>query len=416
MKNRLLSGFPIVLVLAVFSGMSATHAGSKQSATSTALPTLAKETVFSSPAQESVALPMDVLANAPYVHVMVNGRGPFKFEVDTGSQTSPFASELAGALGLDPRATDNSQTARITLAKDLSVDVPADFATWAPLWSLIGKHTYGDLGYPVLRHFVVEFDYAGSRLVLHDPATYRYTGPGTVFPASLEMGYDPQIAGEIAVPGMPAIPVRFTLDTGAGGTVISAPLVESYDLLTRVARKIPNPPNAPLVDGVNGRVFQTTTARIDAIRLGPYTISSPLVALSADRQGPFAMKDWGINLGGNILRRFKVIIDYPHNQVILEPNGNLRDPFPADASGLVLSAVGPEMRTIRVHGVVPGSPAERSGIKPGDVILSIDGKSTDKYALWQIQDLLKESGKTRLLKIRRGHATRSVRIELRALA
>jgi C-terminal processing protease CtpA/Prc len=65
--------------------------------------------------------------------------------------------------------------------------------------------------------------------------------------------------------------------------------------------------------------------------------------------------------------------------------------------------------------VVEGSPADKSGIREGDVISAIDGESTDKYALWQIQDLLKDSGQTRRLTIDRHGEKMVVTLRLQAL-
>jgi hypothetical protein len=49
-----------------------------------------------------------------------------------------------------------------------------------------------------------------------------------------------------------------------------------------------------------------------------------------------------------------VIIDYPRRKLILEPNSHFADPFPADATGLVLRAEGSDFKTVVVQGVVSG--------------------------------------------------------------
>lgn len=362
----------------------------------------------------SIRVPMAVRANGPYVEVKANGRGPFVFEVDTGSLTSPLSSELAKEMGLKGPHSGN-RSVQIGLRNDFSVPMPLDFASFAGLWPLTGRRIYGDLGYSILKHFVVEFDYERGYLTLYDPSKYEYSGTGSVFPASLEMGYDPQIEGKLLIRSGLEIPVRFTLDTGAGGTVVSNPIVKAHNLFRTVTAKVPNAGKSK-VDGVNGMVFETTTARIDAIILGNLVVDHPLVALSADTDGPFAGNDIGVNLGGNVLRRFKVIVDYPRSRVILEPNSHLHDPFAADASGLVLEADGPQFKRVLVHGVVPGSPAEKGGLQEGDVIIAIDGESTDNFALWQIQDLLKESGQTKKLTIHRRDQTMVVTLKLQSLA
>jgi len=317
-------------------------------------------------------------------------------------------------MGVTESDSSEGRSVRIGLAEGVDVSLPVDLASFAGVWPLTGRRIYGDLGYGILKHFVVEFDYEHEYLTLYDPEKYHYSGSGAVFPVSLEMGYDPQIEGKLIIGSGLEIPVRFTLDTGAGGTVVSAPIVQEHNLMKVISARIASA-GKPRVDGVDGLIFESTGARIDAIQLGNLVIGHPLVALSTDTGGPFAMKDIGVNLGGNILRRFKVIVDYPGNRVILEPNSHFHDPFPADASGLALEADGPQFKRIRVHGVIPGSPADQGGVKEGDVITAIDGETTDKYALWQIQDLLKESGQNRRLTILRRGQTMVVTLKLQSL-
>jgi PDZ domain-containing protein len=361
-------------------------------------------------------LPMQVLANAPYVDATMNGRGPFTFEIDTGSMNSPLARELAEEMGFDPRpAVRTGQAVAVSLGA-VALPIRASFASFANLWGLPGRRVYGDIGFNALKNLVVELDYARRTFLVHDPARFVYHGRGAVFPATLEAGYDPQIEGELRVSGLPPIRTRFTLDTGAGGTVISAPIVDRYRLADHASGIVPQPHSAPLADGVNGAVFETVTARIEGIRLGPYAIERPLVALSRDTQGWFAGETVGVNLGGNVLRRFTVIVDYPNTRVILEPNEHIEDPFLSDASGLVLTTGDGDFHTFVLHGVVPESPAAAAGCREGDVIVAINGEPAARYALWQVQDLLREAPRTRRLTIRRGDATVTLEIRLRPLA
>src|SRR5438309_3713000 len=45
-------------------------------------------------------MPFELLANAVFLPLRVNGRGPYLFSLDTGSSNSVIASEVAGELGL----------------------------------------------------------------------------------------------------------------------------------------------------------------------------------------------------------------------------------------------------------------------------------------------------------------------------
>jgi carboxyl-terminal processing protease len=58
-----------------------------------------------------------------------------------------------------------------------------------------------------------------------------------------------------------------------------------------------------------------------------------------------------------------------------------------------------------VIAAVPGSPAAKAGLERGDFIEKIDGRPTQKLAVWQIRNLLR-TGKTVALQILRGGQTR----------
>jgi hypothetical protein len=381
---------------------------------------------FSFPAgKNAVQVPFELLANAVFVSTEVNGKGPFLFAIDTGSAGSVFASELVQELGVQPRGEAQGMGAGANykmgvVRGKIEFDLPgglklstddANTVSMAGLWPLIGKRIYGDIGYDVLKDLVVEFDYEKKLVTFEAPIDYHYAGKGRVLDATLWMNYDPQISGTFAGVGMKAVSTPFTIDTGAGGTIITTPLVKANSLLKAGTDKIPSPSH-----GVGGGESNDEVSRIESISLGPYKIRQPLVALSQDTAGSLAMENMGINLGGNILRRFTVIIDYPHGTVILEPNSHFADPFLADASGLVLKAEGSNFRTVVVQGVVSGSPAASAGLQENDEISTVDGEPAGKYALWELQDLLKNAGRRLKLTMKRGTRSFVCEIVLRSLA
>lgn len=370
------------------------------------------------PANRSfVRFPFQLLANAVFIPVTVNGKGPFLFYVDTGASDAIVASEFAAELNLHVKGMGSSMgagsdsyemgnvagTVDFGLPGGLSVStVQAVTISMAGTWPTIGQRVYGNIGREVLRHFVVEFDYEHQMITFYDPAQYRYTGSGMRFPAG--------VRGQVIVPGAAPIASQMSIDTGAGGTIITAPIVAKHHLLTKIKRKIPSPSH-----GVGNGVSDDVVGRVTQLRVGRYALDGPLLALSQDTQGSLA-HDSFVNVGGNLLRRFTLTIDYPHKEVILAPNSHFSDPFLSDASGLVLEASGSDLRTFVVKGIVDGSPAEVSGIKTGDTIVEIDGRPATAVALWELQDLLKESGATRSLMVKRGANTLTIRISLRALA
>lgn len=367
---------------------------------------------------------MEILANGVFVFARVNGSGPFLFEIDTGSYDAAFASELTDELGLRPQGEMSGMGAgsthkmgaihgkiEFTLAGGLKLST--DGATAVPmagLWPLLGRRMYGDIGYDALKDLVVRFDYEKRMVTFFSPAAYEHQRQGQRLPARLFMQYDPQIAGAFTLYGQAPVPARFTIDTGAGGTIITTPLVKAHHLLETLSERIPSPSH-----GVGNGESNDVVGRIQGIHLGIYELKRPLVALSQDATGSLTLQGLGVNLGGNILRRFTVTIDYPHRIVVLEPNSHFLDPFLADASGLVLKAEGSDFKTFVVRGVVTGSPAAKAGLREGDIITAIDGTPADKYVLWQVQDLLKNSGHLLRLTIKRGARSFACELILRGL-
>lgn len=372
----------------------------------------------------SVQIPFDLLANAVYFPVQVNGSGPYLFALDTGSMNSVVASEVSQELGIvtgarflstgagsDSNAASKIESIAFTFPDGLvRSTTQAAAISMAGLWPLIGRRFYGDIGYDVIEPFVVELDYGQRVLTLHDPETYSYNGRGTTLSFELFGHYDPQLNGELIVPGQRAIPVRFTVDTGAGGTILSTPLVDKYRLLEAVGRTV-----ATQDEGVGGAEPIEVAARVSALRIGPYVIEAPVVALSRDTMGSLSSETISVNLGGNILRRFTVIIDYGRNHLTLEPNQHLNDPFEYDASGLLITATGEDFRTFVIRRVIPHSAADEGGLMKGDRIIVVDGTPAKDFTLWQLQDRLKKSGDTVTITIERENATLEKTLALRAL-
>jgi len=111
------------------------------------------------------------------------------------------------------------------------------------------------------------------------------------------------------------------------------------------------------------------------------------------------------NLGMRVLERFRVFFDEPGGRLILEPGDGVGDAFAANSTGLVLRPWTPGGDAIEIADVWTGSPAARSGIRPGDRLLSIDGRAVGALPLREVVDLLESPPGTRLeVVVARGEA------------
>ena len=102
------------------------------------------------------------------------------------------------------------------------------------------------------------------------------------------------------------------------------------------------------------------------------------------------------NLGMRVLERFRVFIDEPGGQLILEPGDGARGAFAANTTGLVLRPWAPGADAIEIADVWAGSPAARLGIQAGDRLVSLNGRPVGEMPLRAVVDLLESPPGTTL--------------------
>ena len=128
-------------------------------------------------APASYSAPIELIHDKPYVSVMVNGRGPFRFLIDTGTGGQALVSpELADELALpvvgharlmDPSGLgeQRSDILRVHSLKIAGVEF-ADIK--AIRHRLYGEeeNCQGVLGFTLFKDYLLTLDYPGRRLVL----------------------------------------------------------------------------------------------------------------------------------------------------------------------------------------------------------------------------------------------------------
>jgi hypothetical protein len=216
----------------------------------------------------------------------------------------------------------------------------------------------------------------------------------------------------IPIEGRKPIEGEFIVDLGASRYTIifNTPLVVSQKLLA-VTQKTMKEPGA---EGVGGEV-KLFVGRLPQLKLGRFTINDPVVHFAQDRKGAFGSSEFSGVIGGELLRRFKVIFDYAHKRMILEPNGDLAAPFEYDMSGIRLGAEGEAFKTLSVRKVVENSPATEAGLREGDVISAINGRPATELSLDEIRTMFRQDGKEYLLEIIRGVEKIQLKLKLRKL-
>ncbi len=306
-------------------------------------------------------------------------------------------SSIKGASLTLPGVTMNNQT---------FVVLPPDRTPPA-----IGRVIDGVIGYTLFSRYVVEIDYQSRVVSLHEPAAYQYAGAGESIPLNI-LSKLPFAPMKIPLVGRKPLAGQFMVDSGAGRftLILNTPVIATNNLLAAAPRTI----TEPGAMGVGGEV-KLLVGRLPNLQLGHFTLTDPVVHFAQDRKGAFASSDFSGVIGGELLRRFKVIFDYAHKQMILEPNVSFADRFEYDMSGIRLRADGADFKILRVSRVVENSPATYAGVREGDVVSAIDGRPAAEFSLSQISQMFKQEGKEYLLDIVRGEEKKQLKLKLRRL-
>jgi len=120
-------------------------------------------------------------------------------------------------------------------------------------------------------------------------------------------------------------------------------------------------------------------------------------------------------IGGGMLQRFNVVFDYPHQQIIFEPNSERRVDEIEDMSGVSLVATGPGLRRFEVTQVRSGTPGAEAGLQKGDVIAGIDEDPAADLSLMQVRDLFRQVGHPYKLTVERNDQTLHLTMKLKRL-
>ncbi|RYF84502.1 MAG: PDZ domain-containing protein, partial [Chitinophagaceae bacterium] len=82
----------------------------------------------------------------------------------------------------------------------------------------------------------------------------------------------------------------------------------------------------------------------------------------------------------DLLRRFNLIINYDRRDLYLIPNSHFKDAFDYSYTGLGIYMIDGE---ITVVDVMPNSPSEAAGLKPGDVIMAVSNNFTRNIQVYK---------------------------------
>lgn len=362
----------------------------------------------------SHVIPFELYDNRIYLDVAGPGFAHRRFLLDTGAQLTHYTAELVAEAGLRTSgrvgitgtgsgrirgryvAPATLRIGTLALPVGRGISAPAELL-FGPVFSGTGRRFEGVIGYDLFAAFAVEIDY-GARLLRLYP---RGRAPAAGDPIAIRLiDRKPYLQASLALGGA-AVPALLHLDTGFGGALgLNGRFVAQNDLVARVG-----PTLAAVTRGVGGAT-EARLARIDALRFGPIVVARPIVSLAL-AQGAGVRAESAGRIGGELLRRYRVTIDYAGRVVRLAPGAAAEARFEADMSGIAF-LLAPD-GGFAAASVAPGSAAAEAGVREGDRLLALDGRPAAEMTLEAVRAALREDGaRRRLLLLREGREVEAV--------
>jgi hypothetical protein len=296
------------------------------------------------------------------------------------------------------------------------------------LASKLGVNVQGIIGYEFLKDFIFRLNYSKKhlRIYQHDKFNRKLRGFDKIDFRLIRK--KPHIKLTTKFLNSTSKDLIFLLDTGSG---------DAFWVFEDRGIKAPENSFADFVGYGLESAIQGRRSKMESVQIGDYELNEPRVAYIDSTSVKLFTADRFKNgiVGAEVLRKFVIFLDYKNQKLYLRAGSYFDDTSNYDRSGLLLTYVGEEIRTIKspvkvtvnegnsyqkrdeesyfeirlqisrtlqVTKIRQKSPAAAVDIQIGDRILKINGKSVDKINLEDITKLLSsEEGKKIKIQLQR---------------
>lgn len=287
------------------------------------------------------------------------------------------------------------------------------------LSSHIGIPVNGIIGYKFFKNNIVEINYQKKKVVIYsnnEETRKKLEKKFRTIPITIERS-KPYIYAKAVVDSI-SVPAKLLIDIGNS---------DAFWIFENDKIKLPKK-NFPdfLGKGFSGDI-EGHRAKISNFLIDDFNFKKPIVSFpdSSSIRNVKMVPDRIGSVGGEILKRFTVVLDYADQKLYLKKNSKFSEPFSYNKSGITIQhnglqwvqetvhletvKVATSMEDVQINDKRDGdfrykfslkpvyeivnirknSAADRCGLQKGDIIVSINKNVPYKYTLQQINTLLK---------------------------
>ena len=408
-------------------------------------------------------IPFKLVNNLPIIEVEINGTS-LSFILDTGvKSTILFSLEAADSIqlrntspvqlqGLGPggsvealKSLNNKVKVGNTMDWNHTLFIIFDSSlNFSPR---MGIPIHGIMGNEFFKNFIVKINYSSKVITVYDSKKYTLKPCRKCEDLPLNfVGSKPYISLKVTS-GEKLEEVKLLVDSGSSDVIW---LFDDFDFIKESPK---NYFKDFLGLGLSGNIFGKR-ARIPELIVGSYSLKEVNTSFPEEDAITKARiyENRNGSVGGGLLSRFTVTFDYGNKLLRFKKNSKFNDPFNYNMSGLTLEHDGMELVkekrgapvysdranqndnftrssvsiTTEVHfSLVPkyvvadvreDSPAALAGIEKGDEVISINGKPSYEYELYQLIEMFStDEGKRIYMEFKRGTITKRVKFYLKSV-
>ncbi len=358
-----------------------------------------------------VSIPIEIYNNLIVVPVVLNGKLPLKFILDTGVRTTILTDKafsdflhLTYARKYTISGPGGERLIDAYIANNVSIDMPGVHGEghailvldkdYLELRNYLGTDVHGILGYELFSRFIVEVDYQNKMLTLMLPYRFKPRGKYQKLKITVE-DTKPYLLTQVELNDSTRILAKLLVDTGASHGILLDP--QSDSKIKAPAKHI----NSLIGRGLGG-VITGKIGRLKSISIGKYVIPGVIANFPDINSYTDSIKDSRSifrngSIGGEVLSRFHIIFNFPEEKMYLKKNASFKKEFHYNLSGLTVKAQGDNLRNFEVTNVRENSSADKAKVKAGDKILSIGGEPASELDLNRIDSILNSKPNKRIV-------------------
>ncbi|RLD23445.1 MAG: hypothetical protein DRI71_05310 [Bacteroidetes bacterium] len=373
-------------------------------------------------AQNTPVITVPFILNFDHIIITLslNGSEPLNFLFDSGAGGTLITNEAADSLGfkssVNRKNVGVSGSHKVGVIKGVKLAVEDNklgnitlLSTDMPLEEMDdGRKVHGVIGYPILSRYIVEIDYIKNLLKLYNRNSYTYTGNGQTLPINIVSNL-PITGATVVMYNDMAFEGDFLVDTGARSyMIISAPSVVHYDMADNIGDYY----SVRAKIGSSQKRAKIRHGKLKSLQFAGNNFEDVPVALSSDSKGVLSMPDIDGIIGNRLLRRYKVIFDYQHGLIHLEPNDQIGDSYETNLTGFNISF---KKGKPFIKNVVDRSPADKAGLRNGDEVISINGNLVENISSEEVRQAFLANGDKIEIVIKRNRKFKYTEFILKAL-